>query len=121
MVLHETRREKDLRVIVNSKLKWVDQVNQAAVKATTVLCMLKRTFVHWSADLFLRLYPAYIKYHLESCSQSGTHTERRTLEGSSRSKEEPPNWFLISSTSTTSTDCETWQVEVKYQFSDSYS
>ena len=68
VVLHETMREKDLGVIVNSKLKWDDQVNQAALKATSVLGMLKRTFVHWSADLFLRLYPTYVRPHLEYCS-----------------------------------------------------
>jgi hypothetical protein len=45
VVLHETRIEKDLGMIVNSKLKWDDQVNQAALKATSVLGMLKRTFV----------------------------------------------------------------------------
>ena len=39
--LHETKREKDLGVIMNSKLKWDDQVNQAALKATSVLGMLE--------------------------------------------------------------------------------
>ena len=54
--LRETRRENDLWVIVNIKLKWDHQVIQAVLKATSFLGMLKRTFVHWGANLFLWLY-----------------------------------------------------------------
>ena len=73
---------------MNSKLKWDDQVNHAAFKATSVLGMLNRTFVHWIADLFLRLYPTYVRPHLEYYS----------------SVWKPPNWFQIFGTSITSPD-----------------
>ena len=33
----------------------------------SVLGKIKRTFVHWNAALFLRLYPTYVRPHLECC------------------------------------------------------
>ena len=47
--LEEARSERDLYVFMNNKLKWDDQVDPAALKATFVLRILKRTFVHWNA------------------------------------------------------------------------
>ena len=34
--LEETKSEKDLGVVINNKLKWDDQVDQATLKATAV-------------------------------------------------------------------------------------
>ena len=85
IALQETKSEKDLGVIVNSKLKWDDQDNQAFLKATSVLGMLKRTFVHWSSLDYIQLMQGPI---LSISLQSGTLTERRTLDGSGRSKKE---------------------------------
>ena len=66
--LEETNSERDLGVYINSKLKWDDQVDQASLKATSVLGMLKRTFVHWNARLLVKLYTTYVRPHLEYCS-----------------------------------------------------
>ena len=68
VILEETNSERDLGVYINSKLKWDDQVDQASLKATSVLGMLKRTFVHWNARLLVKLYTTYIRPHLEYCS-----------------------------------------------------
>ena len=54
---------KDL--VVNCKLKWDDLVDQATLKATSILVILKRTFVHWNARLLLKLFTTYVRPHLE--------------------------------------------------------
>ena len=54
--LAETKSERDLGVIINSKLKWNEQVDQATLKANSVLGMLKRTFFHWNARLLVKLF-----------------------------------------------------------------
>ena len=66
--MQEKRIEKDLGVVVNSKLKCYDQMNQDTLNDTSVLGILKHSFVHWNAALFLRLYPNYLRPHLEYCS-----------------------------------------------------
>ena len=63
--LEETNCERDLGVVVNSKLKWDEQVDQATLKATSILGMLKRTFVHSNAWLSLNLFTINIKPYLE--------------------------------------------------------
>ena len=68
VILEETNSERDLGVYINSKLKWDDQVDQASLKATSVLGMLKRTFVHRNARLLVKLYTTYVRPHLEYCS-----------------------------------------------------
>ena len=47
----ETCSERDLGLLINSKLKWDDQVDQAALKTTSVLGLLKQTVVHLNASL----------------------------------------------------------------------
>ena len=64
----ETCSERDLGVLINSKLKCDDQMDQAALKATSVLDIFKRTFVHWNASLLVKLYRTYVWPHLEYCS-----------------------------------------------------
>ena len=66
--LEETRLERDLEVYINSKLKWDYQFDQASLKATSVLGMLKRTFIHLNARFLLKLYSTYVRPHLEYCS-----------------------------------------------------
>ena len=46
------------------------QVQKAVTKATQTLSMLKRSFKFLSRDLFLFLYRAYIRPHVEYCAPS---------------------------------------------------
>ena len=59
--LAETKSERDLGVIIYSKLKWNEQVY-------SVLGMLKRSFVHWNAQLLVKLFTTCVRPHLEYCS-----------------------------------------------------
>ena len=56
-----------LGIMLNHKLNWKDQVDNAVQRAQFALVMLKRTFKHWNAKMFVRLYKAYVRPHLEYC------------------------------------------------------
>ena len=53
--LNETLVERDLGIMLNHKLNWKDQVDNAVQRAQFALVMLKRTFKHWNADNILAL------------------------------------------------------------------
>ena len=63
--LEVTNSERDIGVVINTKLKCDDQVDQAKLKANSVLGMLKRTFVHWNARILIKLFTTYVRPHLE--------------------------------------------------------
>ena len=63
--LNETLVERDLGIMLNHKLNWKDQVDNVVQMAQCALVMLKRTFKHWNAKMFVRLYKAYVRPHLE--------------------------------------------------------
>ena len=63
--IEETNSEFDLGVVINNKLKWDDQVDQATLKANSVLGTLKRTFVHWNARVLIKLFTTYVRHHIE--------------------------------------------------------
>ena len=91
--LEETKSEKDLGVVINNKLKWDDQVDQATLKATAVLGMLKRTFVHWNAQMFIRLFDTYVRPHLEYCSSVWNPYRKKYIKSLSSFNEEQPNSY----------------------------
>ena len=71
MVLNENFVERDLGVMLNHKLNWKDQVDHAVQRAQNALVMLKRTFKHWNARIFAKLYKAYVRPHLECRAVQG--------------------------------------------------
>ena len=58
----------DLGVVINSNLKWDDQVNQAMLKATSILGKLKRTICRLERPVTSQT--TYVRPHLEYCSSS---------------------------------------------------
>ena len=68
---------KYLGVTINSKLKWSDQVNGAALKATRLLHLLKRSMYGCSKVAKARAYKAIVRPHLEYCAPVWTpHTKK---------------------------------------------
>ena len=63
--LDSTKWEKDLGVVLNSKLNFSDHFEQVALKGYKMLGMLKRTFKYWDMDTFRRLYGSLVRPHLE--------------------------------------------------------
>ena len=64
-ILQETQEEKDLGVVMSNNLKFCDQATHAANKASRALGILKRTFRTWKKEIFLTLYPTFVRPHLE--------------------------------------------------------
>ena len=60
-----TEFEKDLGVIVNSDMKFKDQVASAAKKANKTLGMIKRNFEYVNKDAFEVLYGTLVRPQLE--------------------------------------------------------
>ena len=67
--LSEVNFQKDLCIWSTSSLKSSLHCDKAAVSATRVLEMLKRTFTMISKELFIFLYKTYVRPHLEYCVQ----------------------------------------------------
>ncbi len=57
--LSETKMEKDIGVMINDKLKQVDQCRSAARTAQAVLGQITRAFHYRDRHVFLRLYKQY--------------------------------------------------------------
>jgi len=66
--LGEATHEKDLGVTIDDKLKFSDHINQCVSKANRVLGCLRHTFKHMTPEIFLQLYKALIRPHLEYAS-----------------------------------------------------
>ena len=64
-ILEITELERDLDVLIAPDMKWKDQAEAAANKATKMLGLLKRTFQHNSAELWKKLYVTFVRPHLE--------------------------------------------------------
>ena len=72
--LGHIEREKDLGVIVNSKLSSSDQVVEARKKALRMLGAINRKVSYKSEEVIRKLYCAYVRPHLEYCVQAWSPT-----------------------------------------------
>ena len=68
--LQVVTEEKDLGVVVRSDLKWTDQCSRVAGRATGAMRKLKTSFKHMDVEIFKRVYPAYVRSHMESSAQA---------------------------------------------------
>jgi hypothetical protein len=63
-------KERDLGVIVSNSLKAENQCLRASQKAMSVLRRIKRTFPIITQEAFTKIYPAFVRPHLEYCIQA---------------------------------------------------
>lgn len=66
-ILERVQEEKDLGIVVCSKLKVSRQCGKAAARANQVLGMIHRTFSTRSRGVMMKLYKALVRPHLEYC------------------------------------------------------
>ena len=66
--IEESSVERDLGVIINSKLKWGDQIDKMILTANGVLASLKNSFKYWTPANFRKLYTTFVRPHLEYCT-----------------------------------------------------
>ena len=58
--------EKDLGVMVDSKLAFKDYISQSTAKANKVLVEIRRSFEHLTKHTFIQLYKALVRPILEN-------------------------------------------------------
>ena len=66
--IEESSVERDLGVIINSKLKWGDQIDKMILTANGVFASLKNSFKYWTPANFRKLYTTFVRPHLEYCT-----------------------------------------------------
>ena len=68
-LLNVTHEETDLGVTISEDLSWSKQVAKCAKKANRALGMIKHTFCYMDKDMFIPLYKALVRPHMEYCPQ----------------------------------------------------
>ena len=68
VVLEDVKSERDLGVLIDSELTFRQHISASTQKANQMLGIIKRAFVNIDPDIFLPLYKALVRPHLEYCS-----------------------------------------------------
>ena len=82
-VLATTEEERDLGVIMSRNLKPAAQCAKAAKTANMVLGQISRSFYYKDKEIFVRLYKAYVRPHLDFAVQAWspwTQADKEVLE-----------------------------------------
>ena len=69
-ILKKVETEKDLGAIMSFDLKVEPNIMHHIAKANKMVGLIKRTFTFIDKDMFLVLYKAYVRPHLEYCQQA---------------------------------------------------
>ena len=64
-----TNNEKDLGVTLSDTLDWSKHIHNCAMKANRMVGIIKKTFSYMNKDMFLSLYKALIRPHMEYCPE----------------------------------------------------
>ena len=64
ITLRNVKQEKDIGAIVDNQLKFEDHMYEKIKKANNMMA-LRRSFIHLDEEMFLKLYKALVRRHLE--------------------------------------------------------
>ena len=65
IILRNVKQEKDIGVIVDDQLKFEDHMYEKIKKANNMMGLIRRSFIHLDEEMFLKLYKALVRPHLE--------------------------------------------------------
>ena len=65
ITLMNVKQEKDIGVIVDDQLKFEEHMYEKIKKANNMMGLIRRSFIHLDEEMFLNLYKALVRPHLE--------------------------------------------------------
>ncbi|XP_059576042.1 uncharacterized protein LOC132246649 [Alligator mississippiensis] len=90
--LESTEVERDLGVIIDSKMNMSCQCQTAASKASQTLSCIQRCISSWSGEVILPLYVTVVRPQLEYCIQYWAPHFKRDVASLERVQRRPPAW-----------------------------
>ena len=79
-ILKEVDKEKDLGILVDSKLNFNEQCAAASRKGNQILGIIKRNFSFMDKGMFLKLYKSIVRPHLEYAIQAWNPYTRKNID-----------------------------------------
>ena len=65
IILRNVKPENDIGVIIDNQLKFEDHMYERTKKANNMIGLVRRSFIHLDEEMFLKLYKALVRPHLE--------------------------------------------------------